>query len=101
MALNHSPQIVTNGLVFYYDMFNRQKSWRGRKNLAKTSSGTIDWAIGNLTGVVSRTEVITNEIYRITCTTSGTFRFSFNLANLINGGTYTLSFKFLYSCNSL
>lgn len=29
MALNHSPQVVTNGLVFYYDMANTHKSWRG------------------------------------------------------------------------
>lgn len=29
MALAHSPQIVRNGLAFYYDMGNTQKSWRG------------------------------------------------------------------------
>jgi hypothetical protein len=29
VALNHSPQVVTNGLVFYYDMANGQKSWKG------------------------------------------------------------------------
>lgn len=29
MGLNHSPGIVTNGLAFYYDMSNTQKSWRG------------------------------------------------------------------------
>lgn len=30
MGLAHSPSIVTNGLVFYYDMNNGKKSWRGR-----------------------------------------------------------------------
>lgn len=30
MSLSHSPKVVTNGLVFYYDMFNTQKSWRGK-----------------------------------------------------------------------
>lgn len=30
MALGHSPSIVRNGLVFYYDMNNRQKSWKGK-----------------------------------------------------------------------
>lgn len=30
MALAQSPSIVTSGLVFYYDMGNSQKSWRGR-----------------------------------------------------------------------
>lgn len=29
MALNHSPKIVTDGLVFAYDMGNSQKSWKG------------------------------------------------------------------------
>jgi hypothetical protein len=29
MALSHSPQTITNGLVFYYDMGNPQKSWKG------------------------------------------------------------------------
>lgn len=30
MGLAHSPQIVTNGLVFYYDMNNTEKSWKGQ-----------------------------------------------------------------------
>lgn len=29
MALSHSPKVVTDGLVFYYDMNNTQKSWKG------------------------------------------------------------------------
>ncbi len=29
MSLNHSPSIVTDGLVFYYDMNNTKKSWKG------------------------------------------------------------------------
>jgi hypothetical protein len=29
MSLNHSPAVVTNGLVMYYDMGNTQKSWKG------------------------------------------------------------------------
>jgi len=29
MSLTHSPAIVTNGLVFYYDMNNTSKSWKG------------------------------------------------------------------------
>lgn len=29
MSLNHSPSIVTNGLVFAYDMANTQKSFKG------------------------------------------------------------------------
>lgn len=29
MSLSHSPSIVTNGLVFYYDTANTKKSWKG------------------------------------------------------------------------
>jgi hypothetical protein len=29
MSLQHSPGIVTNGLSFYYDMYNTEKSWKG------------------------------------------------------------------------
>lgn len=29
MSLGHSPSIVTNGLVMYYDMNNTKKSWKG------------------------------------------------------------------------
>ncbi len=29
MSLTHSTKIVTDGLVFYYDMSNTQKSWKG------------------------------------------------------------------------
>lgn len=29
MALAHYPSIVTNGLIFYYDMNNVRKSWKG------------------------------------------------------------------------
>ena len=29
MSLNHSPSVVTNGLILYTDMSNTQKSWKG------------------------------------------------------------------------
>jgi hypothetical protein len=45
MGLAHSPKIVTDGLVFYYDMHNYQKSWKGMpitnllsNNLSSTNS---------------------------------------------------------------
>ena len=41
MALNHSPQVVTNGLVYYHDMSNTQKSWKG----APTTNLTPDLSI--------------------------------------------------------
>ena len=44
MALTHSPSVVTNGLVFYYDMANPQKSWQGRPttNLVSNPNAAIN-----------------------------------------------------------
>ena len=41
MSLNHSPSVVTNGLVMYYDTSNTQKSWKG----APTTNITPDLGI--------------------------------------------------------
>jgi hypothetical protein len=38
MSLNHSPSIVTNGLVLYTDMSNTQKSWKGAPTVNLVSS---------------------------------------------------------------
>lgn len=44
MSLNHSPKIVTDGLVFAYDMSNTQKSWKGAPttNLIDVSENLLD-----------------------------------------------------------
>jgi hypothetical protein len=46
MALNHSPSVVTNGLVLYYDMANTQKSWKGAPatNLIPSASTMTGWS---------------------------------------------------------
>lgn len=96
MALHHSPKIVTDGLVFYYDKANTKKSWIGAPttNLAMTSSSVTDWSIGNLEASVSRGTITANEKYSITSTTGGAFRMYFNASNLVNAETYNLSFNF-------
>lgn len=51
MALSHSPSIVTNGLTFYYDMGNTQKSWKGAPTTNLITNP--DWQLGtdnNFTG---------------------------------------------------
>lgn len=48
MALSHSPSIVTNGLVFYYDMNNSQKSWLGKPTTNFYTNGHFS----NGTGIV-------------------------------------------------
>jgi hypothetical protein len=36
LSLNHSPSVVTNGLVYYHDMGNTQKSWKGAPTTTQT-----------------------------------------------------------------
>lgn len=45
MALSHSPSIVTNGLVFYYDMNNSQKSWRGPPTTNLVNPSWASWTV--------------------------------------------------------
>ena len=54
MALQHSPSIVTNGLVMYYDMNNTKKSWKGvpATNLAFPSILNTD-GLGSLRATVN------------------------------------------------
>lgn len=40
MGLNHSPKIVTNGLVFAYDMGNTNKSWKGTPTTNRLPNAT-------------------------------------------------------------
>jgi hypothetical protein len=47
MSLSHGPTVVTNGLAFYYDMSNTQKSWRG----APTTNLTPDMGISAVQSV--------------------------------------------------
>ena len=49
MGLSHSPRIVTDGLVFAYDMGNPQKSWRGKPTtnyILSLDNPTLEYARG-------------------------------------------------------
>ena len=61
MSLSHSPGIVTNGLVHYFDMGNSQKSWQGMPttNLA----GETLLIYNNVPSHVSITLTATSEKY--------------------------------------
>ena len=55
MSLSHSPGIVTNGLVFEYDMANTSKSWKGAPttNLLTNTNAISAWTRGGgITSVV-------------------------------------------------
>ena len=98
MGLAHSPKVVTDGLVFYYDTGNTDKSWKGPPvtNLAKNASNQIDWTVSSLSQNVTRSTITPDEVYRITSTTgtSSSFRIRFDNAVLVNNATYTVSYRF-------
>jgi len=98
MSVFSGPEIINDGLVFCYDMGNTEKSFKGAPvtNLAKNASNQIDWSVSNLTQSVTRSTIATDEVYRITSTTgTGTsFRIRFDNAVLVNGATYTISYRF-------
>ncbi len=62
MALEHSTNIIKNGLTFYYDMSNTWKSWQGAPttNLVGTSMSIYN----NVPGDVTASLVATTEYYR-------------------------------------
>ena len=99
MSLTHGGHLNRKDLRIHFDIDN-PKSYKGEPttNLAKTSAGAKDWTHGNLTATISLSTVTANERYQITNTGSaaGTFRLRFNLNNLTNGQTYTLSFKYKF-----
>jgi len=45
MSLNHSPSVVTNGLVLYTDMSNKQKSWKGKPTVNLIANAGADAAV--------------------------------------------------------
>ena len=59
MALSHSPSIITNGLVYYHDMGNTLKSWKGAPATNLYTDG--DYSSGALHPVRSGTWAIVED----------------------------------------
>jgi hypothetical protein len=62
MALGHSPKIVTDGLVFYYDMGNTQKSWKGKPTTNLKSNPDMSQGVSSYGSYVSSSPV-TKTVY--------------------------------------
>jgi hypothetical protein len=97
MATAYSPSIVTNGLVFYYDMSNTQKSWRGKPATNTNSFGTFDYGY-NSTKISNATPptpppITGYPIYKITSNDGNDSQQILYTATVdaVNGGTYTHS----------
>jgi hypothetical protein len=103
MALFHSPNVVTNGLVFYYDIGNPQKSWKGAPTVNRVV--TIPYASDVYTacsGPISATatdatgQPRTVNRYTIT-STGGVPRARIIATGLTTGVNYTYSLKIKYN----
>jgi hypothetical protein len=107
MALNHSPSIVTNGLAFYYDMSNPQKSWRGRPVTNNFILPTVDvngFNVQNDTFTRVRSgnyggyDITGNDyVWRFDFTSSSTCPYHGNDTTVITGVNYTFSFDYYVS----
>ena len=107
MGLAHSPSIATNGLVFYYDMNNPQKSWKGAPTTNLVNPNWASWSvdgsgqgsIGTRTITDSFTCTIVDEVANTRqnayidsgITASTTYTFSVQYKKLF--GTPTLRFQ--------
>ena len=90
MSLLHSPSIVTNGLIMYYDASNTQKSWKGAPttNILEGNLSTFNDIYGNS----SKTVIGSNEVQWInTGIGPTTVRLYVPQASLTNAQTYGLS----------
>lgn len=98
--MNIGPKITKDGLILSLDAAN-VKSFKGEPTINLLyDAGVINFSIGNLTLNTSLSTITLNDKYRITSTTFispytfGSFRFYLPLSKLVNGQTYTLSYKY-------
>lgn len=101
MSVFSGPEIPNNGLVFYYDSNNIQKSWKGipTTNLTLnnsfysnwTNSGTGTWNANDTTIPRLFSEY---ELLSLLVTTDGNLHISCGRSNISAGQTYTVSVYF-------
>jgi hypothetical protein len=105
MGLAHSPKIVTDGLVFAYDMANTHKSWKGAPttNLITTPLNLANDSIVGRTGPASCGSSFTDfdsdgptngpfvRITRVSTTISADWPFSINYPSIAIGTTFRFS----------
>lgn len=109
MALAHSPSLVLNDIVLYYDAFNTASSWIGQPttNLLPSNlaifANTSGWSTGDVPGPVSR-RILYGQGYRGrnavliqkgTAASGGYFQVQTTFPEAVVGGTtYTAQIKY-------
>jgi len=98
MSLHHNPRIVTDGLVFAYDMDNVAKSFKG-----KPTTNLITSTIDNWSGSSLRNATLLNETYKRSAVyrlevaagadpaTNVDAYYMYNVPNLSEGDVFTFS----------
>lgn len=107
MSLAHSPKIITDSLVFYYDMNNDQKSWKGAPttNLSNNNVFYSNWANSG-TGVWNADDTVIGRLYNdypvlsLRVTATGNLHVSCGRASISAGLTYTVSLYVYISTNA-
>lgn len=111
MALSQNPQIVTNGLIFYYDMYNTKKSFKGKPVTNQfaiptpDSNGDVVFAV-NGTGIFRRIfsgtyggyDIKPSDIvYRYNLSSTGGCHYHGNAASIGAGQYATFTFDYYVS----
>lgn len=91
MALTHSPKIVTDGLVFYYDSANLKKSWKGPPTTNLYADG--DFSSGSVHPVRNGGSVIPDP----TDSSKNVFKFSPAANNQYHGRDIPVTVSTVYS----
>jgi hypothetical protein len=107
MSLSNFPKIVTNGLVFYYDMSNRKKSWIGAPTTNLLVSQSLGYSLyAYVTGpVVTPTSdqnnvSVTAQRYTVS-TVVNAARAAFYPSSLTTGVNYVFSCYIRYNGNNV
>jgi hypothetical protein len=94
MALGHSPQTVTNGLVFYYDMGNPQKSWKGAPTTNLVNPSWASWSVdGSGQGTIGTRNITSIYECLITDNVANT-RQNIYIFGIAGSTTYTFSVQY-------
>jgi hypothetical protein len=73
MSLGHAPSIVRDGLVFYVDASNTQKSFKGKPTTNLQLPNIIDWSGTAYVTLLPELSPINTPVYAVTDDVTGTY----------------------------
>lgn len=92
MSLHHSPKIVTDGLVLYYDMGNTKKSWKGAPTTNLQDPNINNWTKSAIVTVLNEIFPTNDLVYSITDNNATSYLNIYkHLTVPNNSNTYTIS----------